>query len=186
MQKGPGTFCIMKIELEQIPVLVEHFVQKQCDELGLPTKKVTPQMMKLLQNHSWSGDAQELQEVIKRAIVRAPREMILGDIELKKPEPKESVDINRISLEKIVREKLESFFSKWQGYEMTDLHEMVLQQIEKPLIELTLQRTKGNQIRAAKILGINRNTLHKKIKQLEIRKNFQFFLKMLFQKGWRV
>jgi two-component system nitrogen regulation response regulator GlnG len=55
--------------------------------------------------------------------------------------------------------------------DLDDLYSLVIERVERPLIELTLKRTRGNQIRAAQMLGINRNTLRKKLTELRIRVN---------------
>jgi two-component system nitrogen regulation response regulator GlnG len=58
------------------------------------------------------------------------------------------------------------------GLEVGDIYSMVVQRVEKPLITLVLKKTEGNQVRAANLLGINRNTLRKKIKELGIKMHF--------------
>jgi len=73
------------------------------------------------------------------------------------------------ALEDLVHSKLESFIDQIKGYEMNDLYPIVLERVERPLIQLVLKKTRGNQVRAAQILGINRNTLRKKINQLKIK-----------------
>lgn len=73
-----------------------------------------------------------------------------------------------ISLEKALDLKLKNFFDKMEGVKLEGLHQMVLQTVEKLLITLTLDKTHGNQAKASKILGINRNTLRKKIISLKI------------------
>ena len=72
------------------------------------------------------------------------------------------------SLEDIVRLKLSHFLEKAKNCDIEDLYPVVLAQVEKPLIELTLKRSSGNQLQAARMLGINRNTLRKKIQELKI------------------
>lgn len=72
-------------------------------------------------------------------------------------------------LEDLVHSKLESFIDQIQGHEINDLYPIVLERIERPLIQLVLKKTRGNQVRAAQILGINRNTLRKKINHLKIK-----------------
>jgi len=72
-------------------------------------------------------------------------------------------------LEDLVHSKLESFIEQIQGYEVNDLYPIVLERVERPLIQLVLRKTRGNQVRAAQILGINRNTLRKKINNLKIK-----------------
>jgi len=72
------------------------------------------------------------------------------------------------SLEGLVAQKLENSLARMNLKEMNNLYEMVLHQVERPLINIVLQKTRGNQIKTADILGINRNTLRKKIKILDI------------------
>lgn len=73
------------------------------------------------------------------------------------------------ALEDLVHSKLESFIDQIQGYEVSDLYPIILERVERPLIQLVLKKTRGNQVRAAQILGINRNTLRKKINYLKIK-----------------
>jgi len=67
-----------------------------------------------------------------------------------------------------VEKKLREFLQKTKQYELRDLHSLVIREVEKPLISLMLEQVKGNQMRAAQRLGMNRNTLRKKIKELKI------------------
>ena len=68
-----------------------------------------------------------------------------------------------------VRRSLERYFKDMDGEKPTSIYEMVLKNIEKPMIETVLGRAKGNQTLAAEMLGINRNTLRKKMQQLRIK-----------------
>src|SRR5262245_11789335 len=79
-------------------------------------------------------------------------------------------NLQAVSLEKLVKSKLEVLFEqqKEAQVELTGLHSVVIEQVEKPLIELALRANKGNQVRAASMLGINRNTLKKKIDAYKI------------------
>jgi two-component system, NtrC family, nitrogen regulation response regulator GlnG len=77
-------------------------------------------------------------------------------------------DLEDSSLEDVVRYKLSQFMENFGSYDVNDLYPVILAQVEKPLIELTLRRSRGNQLKAAQILGINRNTLRKKIQTLGI------------------
>ncbi len=80
-------------------------------------------------------------------------------------------NLQSVSLEKLVKSKLEVLFQqqKETQVEMNGLHSFVIEQVEKALIELTLLNCRGNQLRAAQWLGINRNTLKKKIDTYKIR-----------------
>ena len=78
------------------------------------------------------------------------------------------MEVDQLSLQEIIRHKLEDYFRRTEGVDVDNLYALVIERVERPLIELTLKKTKGNQIRAAQILGINRNTLRKKITDLRI------------------
>jgi Fis family transcriptional regulator, factor for inversion stimulation protein len=67
-----------------------------------------------------------------------------------------------------VKQTMERYFSDLNGEKVTDVYDMVLHEMEKPLLEIVMRHTKGNQVRAADILGINRNTLRKKLKQHKV------------------
>jgi len=77
-----------------------------------------------------------------------------------------------ISFENFLEEKLADLVDRMGGLDRGDIYSMVLQRVEKPLITLVLKKTDGNQVRAANLLGINRNTLRKKIKELGIKAHF--------------
>lgn len=76
------------------------------------------------------------------------------------PSPEE---LDQVALEELVRVKIEAFLKKCGAADPVNLHKTILNQVEKPLLELVLKRSRGNQIKAARILGLNRNTLRKKI-----------------------
>jgi Fis family transcriptional regulator len=80
-------------------------------------------------------------------------------------------NLQSVSLEKLVKSKLEVLFQQQKDthVELNGLYDLVLEQVERPLIELTLNNCRGNQVRAAQLLGINRNTLKKKIDTYKIR-----------------
>lgn len=159
----------LRMRKEDIPILANYFVKKFCEELSLPIKFIGEGVMKALKSYPWPGNVRELENVIKRAIVLSPGATIVTEVVLPfLGDNLSHVDMDEIALEEIVRKKLASFLSKWEGYEMEDVYEAVIGRVEKPLIELILEKTRGNQIRAAKLLGINRNTLRKKIKDLKI------------------
>jgi Fis family transcriptional regulator, factor for inversion stimulation protein len=67
-----------------------------------------------------------------------------------------------------VKQTMERYFSELNGEKVTGVYDMVLHEMEKPLLEIVMRHTKGNQVRAADILGINRNTLRKKLKQHKV------------------
>ena len=72
------------------------------------------------------------------------------------------------SLGSHVKSMLETYFKELDGHEPADLYQMVLQEIEQPLLESVMNYTRGNQSKAAELLGLNRGTLRKKLKQYNI------------------
>lgn len=80
-------------------------------------------------------------------------------------------NLQTVSLEKLVKSKLEILFQQREEaqVDLDNLHRLVIEQVEKPLIELALEAYRGNQVRTAKMLGINRNTLKKKIDTYKIK-----------------
>lgn len=159
----------LRMRQEDISILASHFLKRFCEELTSPAKQFSKDVMTALKKYAWPGNVRELENVIKRAIVLSPGTTITPDVVLPFLGGHLSdVDIDDIALEEIVRQKLVSFLAKWDGYDGDDLYEVVMKRVEKPLIEIVMEKTQKNQIRAAKMLGINRNTLHKKIRDLKI------------------
>ncbi len=79
------------------------------------------------------------------------------------------MNVKSTSLQDIIQIKLKSYFDTLNGSFPPDgIYDIIIEQVEKPLLKLTLAHTGGNQIKAAKILGINRNTIRKKISHLDI------------------
>ncbi len=74
----------------------------------------------------------------------------------------------REPLRECVRDALEHYFAQLEGHQAGNLYEMVLSEVEQPLLETVLRHAQGNQSRAAELLGINRGTLRKKLKQYDI------------------
>ena len=155
---------------EDIPELVRSFLARAAEE-GLPWKIIDNDAMDRLKAHSWTGNVRELENLIKRLAALYSHEVItVDDInnELLETEFVTSTDEEE-GLSKTVEQRLTSYFSAHDGaLPATGLYQRVLREVERPLITLTLQATHGNQIKAAEILGLNRNTLRKKIRDLNI------------------
>ncbi len=80
----------------------------------------------------------------------------------------ERENVKNLPLEDLVHAKLETFLDQTEGVPLDSLYSTIIQTVEKPLIQLVLRKTRGNQVKASRILGINRNTLRKKISVLNI------------------
>jgi two-component system nitrogen regulation response regulator GlnG len=155
---------------EDVPLLVEYFLGKICAELEVPQKHCSPEAMGVIMAHSWPGNVRELENTIKRAVILSSDLMLtVGDFPGLQPgRAGDRVSTDDLSLEGIVDIKLRSCLANMDKMEAGDLYDMVLQQVERPLIRFVLEKCRGNQVKAADVLGINRNTLRKKIQELGI------------------
>jgi two-component system nitrogen regulation response regulator GlnG len=152
---------------EDIPALVDFFLQKARQDFGIDAIECSPQALELLKGHHWPGNVRELENTIKRASLLCPNH-VLTPTDFPDLDTQKGVHPNEDSLEALVCRKLQSSLAQMDLTEMNNLYEMVLHQIERPLINIVLQKARCNQVRAAEILGINRNTLRKKINTLNI------------------
>ncbi len=154
---------------EDIPLLVDYFVKTSCIELEAPVKQCSPEAVRMLTDYPWPGNVRELENTIKRAVILSSDPLLTVADFSSLPTPKAgNVRNEELSLEALVEIKLRSSLENIDKMETGDLHGMVLAQVERPLIRFVLKKTRGNQVRAADILGINRNTLRKKIQELGI------------------
>lgn len=158
---------------EDIEILTLHFIERFKNEFSLPNKSMSDEAIEYLKEYSWPGNIRELENVIKRAMVLTAGALItLKDLKgIISMSPAEILheDLEELALEEIVHKKLSSFLSRFDQLDPMDLYTTIIQMVERPLISLVLQKTRGNQIQASKVLGINRNTLRKMIKTLKIK-----------------
>jgi two-component system nitrogen regulation response regulator GlnG len=131
---------------------------------------LTEDAVALLRAHSWPGNVRELENAIKRAVILSSDPLLTAhDFENLPPSVilQESVSQDA-SLESLVDMKLRACMNGIETLDRGNIHAMVLEQVERPLIRFILEKTRWNQVKAADILGINRNTLRKKITELGI------------------
>ena len=165
----PITLPPLRQRRDDIPELISYFIDKINREMGTSVAGVSPAAQALLIQHSWPGNVRELENTLLRAAVLAPGRMLTpADLSLPAAASVLPEDFTDLSFEEVVRRKLKAYFQQTTLLEPCDLHAIVIGQVEKPLIELTLEYTGGNQLKAAELLGINRNTLRKKITDLKI------------------
>ena len=155
---------------EDVAALVDHFARVTARELGVDRPAFAPRAIDKLSGYSWPGNIAELQSVVRRLCMRGRRELVeVSDVESVLPPVVERVPAEQLSFEEMVRAKIHALLQRMEGYPLEDLYEQVISRVERPLIELVLERTNNNQVRAAEILGMNRNTLRKKISERSLK-----------------
>jgi two-component system nitrogen regulation response regulator GlnG len=161
---------------EDIPDLVRHFLAVAVNE-GLPPKDIAPEALDILGNYRWPGNVRELENLVKRLMAMEIDDVIGADAVMGElagaPPPLAESKGNGVSPETITEFMEQHFVGYMSGFgeklPPDGLYDRVLNQVEPPLIRAVLAATRGNQLKAAEVLGINRNTLRVKIKQHQIK-----------------
>jgi two-component system nitrogen regulation response regulator GlnG len=164
----------LRERVDDIPLLAEHFLAR-AERDGITARRFASDAMELIRAYSWPGNVRQLENTIRRLTVTSPSEeitraeieMVLGS------QPAIEPLIGGGSGDKLsasVGKHLRRYFDLHGGVlPPPGLYARILKEVEMPLIEIALEATGGNQAKCAELLGINRNTLRKKITDLDIR-----------------
>lgn len=161
---------------EDVPDLARHFFSLMPAE-GLPVKHLDKSALDVLQTYSWPGNVRELENLCRRLAALYTEDTIgaeaiqqeLSEASEGSPGPDGAEGRDDESLSEAVERHLSAYFAAHdKDLPASGLYDRVLREIERPLILLCLGATRGNQIKAAEVLGLNRNTLRKKIRELDI------------------
>ncbi|ADZ70732.1 nitrogen regulation protein NR(I) [Polymorphum gilvum] len=163
----------LRERVEDIPDLVRHFFAL-AEKEGLPPKQIDQGALNLLRRYRWPGNVRELENLVRRLAALYPQDVIgeaLLEQELSQPtvSPLEGDGAQEINLGASVERYLGTYFDTFgDALPPPGLYHRILREVEYPLISAALAATRGNQIKAAELLGVNRNTLRKKIRDLDI------------------
>jgi len=162
----------LRERIEDIPDLVRHFLRK-AEADGLKGKRLEPAAVERLKSHTWPGNVRELENLIRRLVVLNPDEAIHEEavaaelVQLERTMPVSQDD--ETTLTTMVERYLAKHFAEYgERLPPAGLYDRVIREIERPLVSIALAAARGNQIRAAQLLGLNRNTLRKKIRELGV------------------
>jgi two-component system nitrogen regulation response regulator GlnG len=163
----------LRERVEDIPDLARHFLRRAEAE-GLPAKSISQKAVDLLRGQPWPGNVRELENMMRRLAALCADDMIDETVveEELAARPSLASDGDGApgdSLSSAVEQHLRRYFAL-HGDQLppAGLYDRILKEVELPLIALTLSATRGNQLRAAELLGLNRNTLRKRIRDLDI------------------
>ncbi|MCX8504418.1 MAG: nitrogen regulation protein NR(I) [Beijerinckiaceae bacterium] len=166
----------LRERIEDLPDLVRHFFVL-AEKEGLPAKQIDTGALERLKRHRWPGNVRELENLVRRFAALYPQETIteaIVDFELVETPTFGSVSSGEplvaATLSESVEHHLDVYFAGFKGdLPPPGLYHRILRDVEEPLINAAMAATRGNQIKAAELLGVNRNTLRKKIRDLDIR-----------------
>jgi len=154
---------------EDIPVLSEHFLEKYGKELGVGKRIISDEAKEILLKYNWRGNVRELENTIKRVLVLSSDAMITSQVLLEAAPYLEGMKVKEEdSLDELITARLLNLIDLTQEPLPNGIYDLIMRSVEKPLIEAVLKIAKGNKKKAAKILGINRNTLAKKLEDFGI------------------
>jgi len=158
---------------EDIAVLARHFLDR-AREAGLGAKVLDQGAVDELRRYRWPGNVRELENLMRRLAALTPQEVITADIiaaelvDLPEDDAPDTAGAPRDLGQAVERHIRAMLAGSADGIPTRDVYDQVIAEVERPLIRMTLAATRGNQIKAAEMLGLNRNTLRKKIKDLDI------------------
>ncbi|MDQ2092822.1 response regulator [Rhodalgimonas zhirmunskyi] len=163
----------LRERVDDIPLLAEHFLAK-AEREGAPLRQFSDESMELMRKYSWPGNVRQLENAVKRLAItarmdeisRSEVEAVLGNQPGTEP-TLGPADTDKLSAS-VARHLRRYFDLHGNVLPPPGLYARILREVEGPLIEIALDATGGNQAKCADLLGINRNTLRKKINDLDI------------------
>jgi two-component system nitrogen regulation response regulator GlnG len=150
---------------DDLTMLVQHYLRRFSRELGKQVRDVTPETLELLRRHPWPGNIRELQGVLKQALLQATGTVLIPAFLPESLVAAPAPIVAQIQ-EPEAGFSFESFIYRRLEEGSTTLSAEAHQQLDRLLLRLVLRSTKGNQVQAARVLGISRQTLRSKSREL--------------------
>lgn len=156
---------VKSLHSDEVPrdilLLVRHFIKTAEEQINTGHKELSTEAEEYILGCDWNGNEKGLEFAVKKACILSEGQVLQReDFDLGYREVK--------SIGRFIEERLKGFMRNIKSFEKFDLYETVMPEVEKALILMVMKETRGNQSRAAKLLGINRNTLRDKIKKFKI------------------
>ena len=149
---------------EDIPVLAAQLIREYGREIGRNKMTLSTRAHERLVKYPWPGNVAELKGTARRLVYRAAKTRIeAAEVDAVLPQVAERVPLEDMAFEQMVACKLAAFLRRMDGYPVDQLYADVIARVERPLLDLVMTSTGGNQVRAAEILGLNRATLRRKL-----------------------
>jgi two-component system nitrogen regulation response regulator GlnG len=153
---------------EDIPLLANHFLKVHGSNLPYDEVYLSPEVERIFKSYAWRGNIRELENVIKRALVLSATGPILPEHLPEHLDPDSLLEETDGQLENQLNNLIRKYIAQNQEVQDGSLHAKLIQSVEKELFEIMLDKHSGKQVTVAKILGINRNTLKRKIDAMRI------------------
>ncbi len=163
----------LRDRLDDIPDLARHFL-RQAEAEGLPRHTISQDALEILKKENWTGNVRELENLMRRLAVLCPDEIISATVVEQEIKARpSSVGAPQAEQGQRLGQAIEAHLRRYfdlhgDSLPPAGLYERIIKEVELPLIALSLSATRGNQVKTAQLLGINRNTLRKKIQDLDI------------------
>ncbi len=149
---------------EDVPVLAAQLIREYGREIGRNKMTLSTRAHERLVKYPWPGNVAELKGTARRLVYRAAKTRIeAAEVDAVLPQVAERVPLEDMAFEQMVACKLAAFLRRMDGYPVDQLYSDVIARVERPLLDLVMTSTGGNQVRAAEILGLNRATLRRKL-----------------------
>ena len=146
------------------------FLEEIAAAQGSRPKVLSEDAVNRLAQYHWPGNVSQLRQVCQALTLRNPEERVLRtrQVEAILPTMEQEVPLDHYSLEDLVYAKLSRFMERLRGYHVTGLHRDIMDRMERQLLLLALELSGGSQVEAAKLLGMNRTSLRRRLVRFEL------------------